>query len=36
LMDHPEEIESALKIGQEKARKVASEVLQRVRSRVGY
>lgn len=36
LMDHPEEIESALKIGQEKARKVASEVLQRVRSGLGY
>ncbi|PHR32529.1 MAG: tryptophan--tRNA ligase [Fluviicola sp.] len=36
LMDHPEEIESALKIGQEKARKVASQVLQRVRSRLGY
>ncbi len=36
LMEHPEEIESALKIGQEKARKIASEVLQRVRSRVGY
>lgn len=36
LMEHPEEIEAALKIGQEKARKVASEVLQRARSRVGY
>lgn len=36
LMEHPQEIESALKIGQEKARKVASEVLQRARSRVGY
>ncbi|MCJ8290646.1 MAG: tryptophan--tRNA ligase [Crocinitomicaceae bacterium] len=36
LMDHPEEIESALKIGQEKARKVASQVLQRVRLRLGY
>ena len=36
LMEHPEEIESALKIGQEKARKVASEVLQRVRLRLGY
>lgn len=36
LMEHPEEIESALKIGQIKARNVASEVLQRVRSRVGY
>lgn len=36
LMEHPEEIESALKIGENKARKVASEVLQRVRSRVGY
>ena len=36
LMAHPEEVESALKIGQKKARKVASDVLQRVRSRVGY
>ncbi len=36
LMTHPEEIESALKIGQKKARDVASEVLKRVRSRVGY
>lgn len=36
LMEHPEEIESALKIGQEKARKVASEVLKRARSRAGY
>jgi tryptophanyl-tRNA synthetase len=36
LMEHPEEIESALKIGQGKARSVASEVLERVRSRVGY
>lgn len=36
LMEHPEEIESALKIGQEKARSVASKVLQRVRSKLGY
>lgn len=36
LMAHPEEIESALQLGQEKARKVASETLKRVRSRVGY
>lgn len=36
LMEHPEEIESALKIGQEKARKIASEVLNRVRLRLGY
>lgn len=36
LIEHPEEIESSLKIGQEKARKVASDVLQRVRTRVGY
>jgi len=36
LMAHPEEIESALKIGQEKARKVASKVLERTRARVGY
>ena len=36
LMEHPAEIEAALKIGQEKARVVASDVLQRVRARVGY
>lgn len=36
LVSHPEEVESALKIGQKKARDVASKVLQRVRSRVGY
>lgn len=36
LVSHPEEVESALKIGQKKARDVASEVLRRVRSRVGY
>ncbi len=36
LMENPEEVESALKIGQRKARSVASEVLERVRSRVGY
>lgn len=36
LMEHPEEIESALKIGQERARKVATDVLQRVREKVGY
>ncbi len=36
LMEHPEEIESALRIGQEKARKVASDVLARVRSKVGF
>ena len=36
LMEHPDEIESALKVGEEKARNVASEVLKRVRSRLGY
>lgn len=36
LMAHPEEIEAALKIGQDKARLVAKDVLQRVRTKVGY
>ncbi|NVK66747.1 MAG: tryptophan--tRNA ligase [Flavobacteriales bacterium] len=36
LMDHPEEIEAALKIGEDKARKVASKVLARAREKVGY
>lgn len=36
LMEHPEEIESALKIGQERARKIATDVLRRVREKVGY
>ncbi len=36
LMDHPEEIEAALKIGEDKARKVASKVLSRAREKVGY
>jgi tryptophanyl-tRNA synthetase len=36
LMDHPEEIEAALKIGEDKARNVASKVLERVREKVGY
>jgi len=35
-MNHPEEIDGALEIGAEKARKVADEVLERVRSKVGY
>jgi len=35
-MEHPAEIEAALKIGQEKARVIASDVLRRVRARVGY
>ncbi len=36
LMAHPEEVEAALKIGQEKARKIAMVTLSRVRSKVGY
>ncbi|MCH2225061.1 MAG: tryptophan--tRNA ligase [Crocinitomicaceae bacterium] len=36
LIEHPSEIESALKIGQERAKIVAQDVLQRVRSKVGY
>lgn len=36
LMSHPDEIEAALKIGAEKARRIASNVLQRVRDKVGY
>lgn len=36
LMANPSEIENALKIGEEKARKIAQNVLQRVRSKVGY
>lgn len=36
LMEHPEEVEAALKVGQEKARKVASDVLAKVRQKVGY
>lgn len=36
LMDNPEEVEKALKIGAEKARANAREVLSRVRAKVGY
>lgn len=36
LMEHPEEVENALKIGAEKARSNANEVLSRVRGKVGY
>ena len=36
LMNNPSEIESALKIGEEKARVVAKDVLKRVREKVGY
>ncbi len=36
LMDNPGEIDAALKIGAEKARLVAKEVLKRVREKVGY
>lgn len=35
-MAHPEEIDAALEIGAEKARKVANEVLERVRTKLGY
>tara|TARA_R110002072_G_scaffold96968_2_gene213067 strand:- start:4400 stop:4792 length:393 start_codon:yes stop_codon:yes gene_type:complete len=36
FMDNKNEIDKALEVGAEKARKVASEVLQRVRSKIGY
>lgn len=36
LMEHPEEVENALKIGAQKARSNANEVLSRVRGKVGY
>lgn len=36
LMEHPEEVEAALKIGENRARKIASDVLKRVREKVGY
>ena len=36
LMTHPEEIEAALKIGADKARKIAASVLKRVRDKIGY
>ncbi|MFT6921092.1 MAG: tryptophanyl-tRNA synthetase [Crocinitomicaceae bacterium] len=36
LIDNPQEIEDALKVGAERARSVASDVLLRVRSKVGY
>lgn len=35
-MDHLDEVDAALEIGAEKARKVADEVLLRVRARLGY
>ena len=35
-MDHPEEIDAALKIGAQKASKFADEVLGRVRTKLGY
>ena len=35
-MNHLEEVDEALALGAEKARKVANEVLQRVREKVGY
>lgn len=36
LMENPNEVDDALKIGQEKARLVAQNVLKRVREKVGY
>jgi tryptophanyl-tRNA synthetase len=36
LMEHPEEVEDALKLGEIKAREVASQVLKRVRKKLGY
>ena len=36
LMANRKEIDAALKIGAEKARKIAAEVLARTRSKVGY
>lgn len=36
LMENPQEVEDALKIGAERARVVAADVLKRVRSKVGY
>jgi tryptophanyl-tRNA synthetase len=36
LMSDKKQIDEALKIGAEKARNVAQEVLKRVRSKVGY
>lgn len=36
LIEHPEEVEAALKIGADKARVVAADVLRRVRDKVGY
>ena len=36
FMDHPEEIDAALKIGAQKASKFANEVLERVRTKLGY
>ena len=35
-MDHPNEVEAALKIGAEKARLVADKTLLRVREVMGY
>mgnify|MGYP000914482323 CR=1 len=36
LMEHPQEIEDALKIGAIKAKSIANSVLKRVRNKVGY
>lgn len=36
LMEHPEEVEAALKIGADRAQNVASNVIKRTRERVGY
>jgi tryptophanyl-tRNA synthetase len=36
LIQHPEEVENALQIGETKAAEVACEVLERVRQKLGY
>ncbi|NNE02855.1 MAG: tryptophan--tRNA ligase, partial [Eudoraea sp.] len=36
FINHPSEIDDLLSIGAEKAKKVADQVLQRVRNKVGY
>ncbi|MDB3907816.1 tryptophan--tRNA ligase, partial [Crocinitomicaceae bacterium] len=36
LIENPQEVEEALALGAERARKVAAEVLKRVRAKVGY
>ena len=36
FMENPEEVDRLLKIGEEKARKIAAKVLKRVREKLGY